>query len=158
MMSTTYDQQKLQPNFTFHIVEMVKRIKPAPSTPQLPWGLSWGLSAATVIILTVLSFTPYLISLTPLNALLGSPMPGETKVMAVGELPVDLLDISKISFLSSEQGDGNDGAPKPPNLPNALAPPLAPQGEGDAWTKKADMPTARFVLAASVVDGKIYAI
>jgi N-acetylneuraminic acid mutarotase len=30
--------------------------------------------------------------------------------------------------------------------------------EKDTWTKKADMPTARFSLATSVVDGKIYAI
>ncbi len=28
----------------------------------------------------------------------------------------------------------------------------------DAWTKKADMPTPRWGLSASVVDGKIYTI
>ena len=28
----------------------------------------------------------------------------------------------------------------------------------DTWTKKADMPTARFFLSTSVVDGKIYVI
>jgi hypothetical protein len=49
MMSKTYEQQKLQPSFTFRIVEMVKRIKikPAPSKPLLPVGLS----AATGIVL-----------------------------------------------------------------------------------------------------------
>jgi N-acetylneuraminic acid mutarotase len=31
-------------------------------------------------------------------------------------------------------------------------------GAGDAWTQKADMPTTRLALAASVVNGKIYAI
>ena len=31
-------------------------------------------------------------------------------------------------------------------------------GQGDAWTTKAPMPTARMVLSASVVDGIIYAI
>jgi N-acetylneuraminic acid mutarotase len=30
--------------------------------------------------------------------------------------------------------------------------------QGDIWTQKADMPTPRLALAASVVDGKIYAI
>ena len=31
-------------------------------------------------------------------------------------------------------------------------------GAGDTWTQKADMPKARFILSASAVDGKIYAI
>ncbi|TKJ33298.1 MAG: hypothetical protein CEE38_20840 [Planctomycetes bacterium B3_Pla] len=31
-------------------------------------------------------------------------------------------------------------------------------GAGDTWTQKADMPTTRLALAASVVNGKIYAI
>ena len=154
MMSKTYDQQKLQPGFTFRIVEMVKHIKiqPAPrSTPLLPFGLS----AATGIVLTVLMFSPHLISLTPLGALLGSPLPSETKVMAVGELPVDVLEISEITFLSSEQGDGDDGGKKL-NPQNAFAPPLAPQGGRGAWIKKADMPTARIAFGSAAVDGKIY--
>ena len=156
MMSTTYEQQRLQTGFTFRIVEMVKRIKikPAPSKPLLPLGLS----AATGIVLTVLMFSPHLISLTPLGALFGSPMPSETKVMQVGELPVDVLEISEITFLSSEQGDGNDGTPKLPNQQNAFAPPLAPPGEVGKWTKKTDMPTTRTGLSASVVNGKIYVI
>lgn len=156
MMSKTYEGQKLQPGFTFRIVEMVKHIKiqPAPRTPWLPFGLS----AATGIVLTVLMFSPHLMSLTPLGALLGSPMPSETKVMEVGELPVDVLEISEITFLSSEKGDGNDGAKKLPNPQNALAPPLAPSGKRGKWTKKADMPTARTFLSTSVVNKKIYAI
>ena len=157
MMSTTFDEQKLQPSFTFYIVEMVKNIKiqPAPrSTPLLPLGLS----AATGIILTVLMFSSHLISLTLFSALFGSPMPSETKVMQVGELPVDVLEISEITFLSSQQGDGNDGGPKLPNPQNAFAPPLAPPGEEGKWTRKADMPIARAGLSASVVNGKIYVI
>jgi len=155
MMSKTYEQHKLQPSFTLRIVEMVKHIKirPAPrSTPLLPFGLS-----ATGIVLTVLMFSSHLISLTPLGALLGSPLPSETKVMEYGELPVDVLEISEITFLASEQGDGNDRAKKLPDQQNAFAPPLAPSGEG-TWTKKADMPTARHSLSTSVVNGKIYAI
>ena len=31
-------------------------------------------------------------------------------------------------------------------------------GAGDTWTQKADMAKARFILSASAVDGKIYAI
>ena len=155
MMSTTFEEQKLRPSFTFRIVEMVKHIKiqPAPNTPWLPLGLS----AATGIILTFLMFSPHLISLTPFGALLGSPMPSETKVMEVGELPVDVLEISEITFLSSEQGDDDGGVAKLPNPQNAFAPPLAPSS-GDTWTKKADMPTARSGLSASVINGKIYVI
>jgi RNA polymerase sigma factor (sigma-70 family) len=157
MMSTTFDQKKLQPGFTFRIVEMVKQIK-IQSTPRAPW-LPWGLSAATGIVLTVLmSFSPYLISLTPLGALLGSPIPSKTKVMEVGELPVDVLEISEISFLSSEQGDGKASAPKRPKPQNAFAPPLAPSGGEGKWTKRADMPTGRCYFSTSVVGGKIYAI
>jgi RNA polymerase sigma factor (sigma-70 family) len=158
MMNKTYDQQKLQPSFTFRIVEMVKHIKiqPAPrSTPLLPLGLS----AATGIVLTVLMFSPHLISLTPLGALLGSPMPSETKVIPVGELPVDVtLEISEITFLSSEQGDDDGGVAKLPNPQNAFAPPLAPPGEVGTWTKKADMPIAISYLSTNVINGKIYAI
>ncbi len=156
MMSTTYEQQRLQPGFTFRIVEMVKRIKikPVPNKPIIPLGLS----AATGIVLTVLMFSPHLISLTPLGALLGSPMPSETKVMVVGELPVDVLEISEITFLSSEKGDGNDMVKKLPNPQNAFAPPLAPPGEVGKWTRKTDMPTTRTGLSASTVNGKIYVI
>jgi hypothetical protein len=98
---------------------MVKHIKiqPAPRTPWLPFGLS----AATGIVLTVMMFSPHLVSLTPLGALLGSPLPSETKVEQVGELPVDVLEISEITFLSSEQENGNDGAKKRPNPQNTFA-------------------------------------
>ncbi|MBM3237095.1 sigma-70 family RNA polymerase sigma factor [Candidatus Poribacteria bacterium] len=156
MMSKTYDQHKLQLGFTFRIVEMIKHIKIQPAPRSTPW-LPFGLSAATGIVLTVLMFSSHLLSLTPLGSLLGSPLPGETKVMEDGELPVDVLEISEITFLSSGQGDGNDGAKKLPNRQNAFAPPLAPSSKGK-WTKKADMPTARGIFSASVVNGKIYAI
>jgi N-acetylneuraminic acid mutarotase len=35
---------------------------------------------------------------------------------------------------------------------------MAPQGQGDTWTKKADMPTGRGGLSTCAVNGKIYAI
>ena len=155
MMSTTYDQRKLQ-SIMFRIAEMVKQMK-VQLAPRMPW-LFCGLLVATGIVLTVLMFSPHLMSLTPLGTLLGSPMPSETQVMQVGELPVDVLEISEITFLSGEQGDGSGGVPKLPNPRNAFAPPLAPQGQGGTWTKRADMPTARARFSVSMVDGKIYAI
>ncbi|MBM3240918.1 sigma-70 family RNA polymerase sigma factor, partial [Candidatus Poribacteria bacterium] len=155
MMNTTFQQHKLQPSFTFRIVEMVKQIKIQPA-PHAPW-LPFGLSAATGIVFAVLMFSAHLISLTPFGTLFGSPMPGETKVMEEGELPVDILEISEISFLSSEQGNGKDSAPKRPNPQNAFAPLLAPSGGEGKWTKRADMPKARYCYT-SAVNGKIYAI
>ena len=95
MMSTTFEQQKLQPGFTFRIVEMVKHIKIQPAPRSTPW-LPFSLSAATGIVLTVLMFSPYLILLTPLGALLDSPMPSETTVIQVGELPVDVLENPRV--------------------------------------------------------------
>jgi len=157
MMSTTYAQQKLQPSFTFRIVEMVKHIKIQPAPRSTPW-LPFSLSAATGIVLTVLMFSSHLISLTPLGALLGSPLPSETKVMAVGELPVDVLELSEIMFLSNEKGDGKDMVKKPSNPQNAFAPPLAPPGEEGKWTKQTDMPGARMCTSASTVKEKIYVI
>jgi N-acetylneuraminic acid mutarotase len=79
-------------------------------------------------------------------------------VEQVGELPVDVLDISEITFLSSERGYSNDSAPKLHNPQNAFAPPLAPSGKGGTWKKRADMPTARMMFSTSMVDGIIYAI
>ena len=59
-------------------------------------------------------------------------------------------------MLASKHGDDHDDGLQPPSLQNAFL--MAPQAEGDTWTRKADMPTARMLLSTSVVDGKIYAI
>lgn len=58
MMSTTFEEQKLQVTFTFRIIEAVKRMRihPTPRTAGLPWGLS----LATGIIVTILSLSPHL--------------------------------------------------------------------------------------------------
>jgi RNA polymerase sigma factor (sigma-70 family) len=148
MMSKTYEQQSLHPSFTFRIVEMVKHIKiqPSPHTPLVPLGLS----AATGIVLTVLMFSPYLISLTPFGALFGSPIPGKTKVMNIGEIPVDVLEPSEITFLSSKQGDGNNIVPKLPNPHSAFAPPLASSGE----STKAPLEITRKQAERAVIKAK----
>ncbi|MFC1717757.1 Kelch repeat-containing protein [Candidatus Poribacteria bacterium] len=68
---------------------------------------------------------------------------------------MDILKTSQISVIANKQGDGDGGEPQR-DPQKALM--LAPQAEGGTWTEKADMPTARMELSASVVDGIIYAI
>ena len=103
MMSATFEEQKLQSTFTLRIVEAIKRIKVQP-TPRTS-GLPWGLSLATGIILTALSLIPQPGILNRLVA--GSPLPAETKVLKIGEIPVDILQVSEVPVLASKQGDGD---------------------------------------------------
>jgi N-acetylneuraminic acid mutarotase len=154
MMNTTFEAQKLRSGFTFRILEAVKRIKiqPMPRTAGLPWGLSLAAS----VIIAALTLNPHISIVNPTSIPSGSPLPAEAKVLKTGEIPVDILEVSQVSFLASKQEDGEDGVPKLPEVHNAA--PLASQGEGDTWTRKADMPTARAWLSASVVNGKIYAV
>ena len=90
-MSATFEQQGLQPGFTFRIVEIVKQIKIHP-TPR-GTGLPFGLSAAAGVVLSVLMFSTYPMLLTHFGTFPGAPMPSETKVTDVGELPVEVLEL-----------------------------------------------------------------
>ncbi len=154
MMNTTFEAQKLRGGFTFRILEAVKRIKiqPMPRTAGLPWGLSLAAS----VIVAALTLNPHINITNPAFTPSGSPLPAEAKVLKTGEIPVDILEVSQVSVLASKQGDGEDGGPKLPELHNAA--PMTARGEGDTWTKKADMPTPRMWLSSSVVNGRIYAI
>jgi RNA polymerase sigma factor (sigma-70 family) len=154
MMSETFEEQKLQADFTFRIVEAVKRIKIQP-TPRAT-GLPWGLSLAAGIVIAALSLNPRMSALKPVTIPGGSPLSAQVKVLKTGEIPVDILEVSRVSVLASKQGDGEDGVPKVPEMHNAA--PMTTQGEGDIWTKKADMPTERRELSTNVVNGKIYVI
>jgi RNA polymerase sigma factor (sigma-70 family) len=152
MMSETYKQHKLPVGFTFRIAEIVRRIKinPISTTKSLPWGLS----LATGIIFTIMSFSPNFLPFKDIGAPIFSSLQAESKVLKVGEIPVDVVKSSNISFISSFMGKGKGGELKP-DMKNAF---MAPQVEGGEWAKKADMPTARGSLSTSVVNGKIYAI
>ena len=133
MMSTTYERHRLPANFTFHIAEIIRRIKihPIPRTAGLPWGLS----LAAGIIVTVMSLSPYL-SLPNLMAIpTGSPLSIETKVLKIGEIPVDVLKVSEISVLASKQGDGDGGEPESSGSHNAAL--AVADDEGDTWTRRA---------------------
>jgi len=156
MMSVVFEQQKrqrLHAIFTFRIVEAIKRVRMEPALPLK--GLPWGLSLATGVIIAVLSIGMHLNPMDKIGSMSGSPLPGESKVLKVGEIPVDVMKVSNISVLSNQRWNGTGLGSVVPSLQNALF--MAPQA-GDTWTKKADMPTARGLLSASVVGGKIYVI
>ncbi|MFQ6041881.1 MAG: sigma-70 family RNA polymerase sigma factor, partial [Candidatus Poribacteria bacterium] len=158
-IGATFERKRLQPSFTFRIIEMVKQMRIYPSSPYKPF-LPLGFSALTGIILTLLMFSPSIISLTSLDRRLSPEPPGKTMVMEVGEIPVDILEFSAISFLSGERGDGDNGVTfQFTNLQNPSAPTLAASmGEKGKWTRKSEMPTKRARFSTSVVNGKIYAI
>ncbi len=153
-METALKGQKLQASFTFRIVEGVKRIKINPM-PRMG-GLPWGLSLATGVIIAVLSLGPHLNMLSPVIPPAGSAPPSPAKALKSGEMPVEILNTSEISLISSKQGDGDSGEPQSDTPQNTF--PMAPGREGGKWTKRADMPTPRHGLATCVVNGKIYAI
>jgi len=157
MMSAVFEQQKrqrLHAIFTFRIVEAIKRVRMEPALPLK--GLPWGLSLATGVIIAVLSIGAHLNIINSTGSMSGSPLPGESKVLKVGEIPVDVMKVSNISVLSNQRWNGDGLGSVVPSLQNALF--MAPQAEGGTWTKKADMPTARGYLSTSIVNGKIYAI
>jgi RNA polymerase sigma-70 factor (ECF subfamily) len=145
MMGTVFEEQKLRSIFTFRIVEIAKRIRIQPTTIK---SVPWGLSVAIGLIAVIMSINPALISFENIGAHIFSPMPVETKVLKVGEIPVDVVKTSNISFISSNEGKGKGGELKP-DMENAFF--MAPQGEGGEWTRKADMPTARVDLRTGVV-------
>jgi len=151
MMGTAFEGQKLRSGFTFRVVEAIKHIKINPvSTIK---GLPWGISLATGLLITVLSINPALISFDHIGTPVYSPLPVESRVLKVGEIPVDVVKTSNIAILSNEMGKGKGGEPK--NMQNSFF--MAPKGEGGTWTKKADMPNPRFCFTVAV-NGKIYAI
>jgi N-acetylneuraminic acid mutarotase len=154
MMSTAFEGQKLQEGFTFRIVEAVRRIKIQPMPRSA--GLPWGLSLAAGIIITVLSLSPYMNISSHIAPPGGLPLPAEMKVLEAGEIPVDVLDISRIPALASKQDHDEAGELAPPDPQNAA--PMAARGQGGIWTRKTDMPTARYIQDACVVDGVIYAM
>jgi RNA polymerase sigma factor (sigma-70 family) len=151
MMSETFSQQRLRAGFTFRIVEAIKhiRIQPVPNIKTVPWILS----LATGVIFGVLSLGSGIKLPDLMPAPISSSLAGETKVLKIGEIPVDVLKTSEVTFISNDMGKGKGGEPEQFNAQNFF---MVPQGQGDTWTKKADMPTARHGLTASSVNGKIY--
>jgi len=151
MMGDTFDQNKLSASFTFRIVEAIKQVRVQPVSPK---ALPWGMSLATGIIISFLTLGQHFNIINPTGMMRGSPLPSMTKVLKVGEIPVDVVKTSNVPILSSKMGKGKSGEPKQPNMQNTLL--MAPQAEGE-WAKKNDMPMGKYCSVCEV-NGKIYAI
>jgi RNA polymerase sigma factor (sigma-70 family) len=155
MMNATFQQERLQASFTFRIVEAIKHIKIHPMSTAK--GVPWGISIAAGIIFTVLSLGSRIMVSQDIGIPISFSLPSELKVLNIGEIPVDVVKISKIPFILGQQNQEKGEKPKlsDPQLQNAAF--LDPQGEGNTWTRKADMPTARWGLSTAVIDERIYA-
>ena len=138
-MDATFEGYRLQPSFTFHITEMIKetKIQSASHKTILPWGLSIAAGLVAIFISFTVPFSP----LFRIETRTDSALPTQTQ-------------IAEITILSTEKGNGNFGQKPRPNPMSAFAPTIQ---EGK-WRGKARMPTKRWMLAATVVNGKIYAI
>ena len=147
-MTTTFEEMRLQPAFTFRVMEAVQRIKiqPAPHKTALPFGVS----ATLGLLILMLSLTIPQSPLYRIGQLIGSALPSQTQVLDEGEIAVDAMQIDRIISLSPEMNDGDLGK-KP--LPEPT-----PMFGGGKWERRADMPTERAMCAASVIDGKIYVV
>jgi RNA polymerase sigma factor (sigma-70 family) len=150
-MSATYEQHELPVDFTFRIIEIVKRIKihAMPRSTGLPWGLSLAAGIA-VVVMTLGSQVAIHQKLTHLM------LPSETETLKAREMSVDILSAPGTSLTAVRQGN-IDGAGMDQRSPQDTSLP-APALGGGTWTQKADMPTGRMLLSTSTVNGKIYAI
>ncbi len=148
MMSTTFDEMRLQPGFTFRIVEAIKqtKIQAPPSKMTLPFGISATAGLVALLLSLSIPYSP----LYPIGQLIGSALPSQIQVSEGGVIPVDTIKVTEIVSLSPEMDDGDFGK-KP-------TPEQTPMFGVGTWERKADMQTARLSSSTVVVDEKLYVI
>ena len=134
LMDTHFAQQKLNPAFTFNIVEVIKRtrIQPNPQTPLIPVGFA----ALSLLALTLLCLTVPFDQFPAIGNMVGAPIPSETEVTEVGEIPVDAVVLAETAIVSS--GDGKKDLARNPQPTDIV---LAANAETEVET--AIKPTTR---------------
>ena len=156
LMNTHFAQQKLQPAFTFNIIEAVKRtrIQPNPQTPAIPVGFA----ALGILALTLLCLTVPFDQFPAIGNMVGAPVPSETEVTEIGEIPVAEVVLAETAIVSS--GDGKTDLARNPKPTNVV---LAANAEAEVETDGSNEPTAR--LGKGMVqrityspDGKLIAV
>ncbi|MBD3181464.1 sigma-70 family RNA polymerase sigma factor [Candidatus Poribacteria bacterium] len=153
VMTTAFDGQRLQADFTFRVVEAIKGIKIHPMPRNA--GLPWGMSIAIGIVIAVLGLNPRLNIFSDVSFSHESPRLIESKVLKTGEIPTEIINLSETSVISSKQGNKNNTRSQQ-NLQNDLS--WETHDKIGKWAKKSDMPTPRSALAASLVRDKIYVV
>lgn len=153
MMNIHFEGHRLPMGFTFRIVEAVKRLKIqlVPRTTGLPWGLSLAVGLA----IAVMGISSRLSLLNPVTPAMHSSLSAETRVLKTGEIPVDILKISRLPVAVDKQVDADSRAPVLSELQSASPSPIAGAG---TWARKSDMPEGRSWASACTVNGKIYVI
>ena len=154
LMDTHFAQQKLNPAFTFNIVEVIKRtrIQPNPQTPLIPVGFA----ALSLLALTLLCLTVPFDQFPAIGNMVGAPVPSETEVTEVGEIPVDAVVLAETAIVSS--GDGKKDLARNPQPTDIV---LAANAETEVET--AIKPTTRLGKGrvhriAYSPDGKLIAM
>lgn len=106
LTSLAFEQNKLQVGFTIRIAELVKglKIQPLPKATTIPLGI--GLALGAIIIAISLTSSHKLLEF--LTSLSGNPLPVKQRILEAGEIPVDVLDDSIISIISSKDDKGED--------------------------------------------------
>ncbi len=155
MMGTAFEGQRLQSKFTFHVVEIVKRIKVHP-TPRAA-GLPWGISLAAGIIIAIMSLGSHISISSPMAVPTDLPVSSETEMLKTRDIPVNLLRISQIQAISKNQGYKDGGGPGLPDEQSAFS--MAPRGAEDGFPEE---PAARLGNGtvrhiAYAPDGKLLA-
>ena len=136
LMDTSFDEQKLNPAFTFNIVEVIKRtrIQPNPQTPLIPVGFA----ALSLLALTLLCLTVPFDQFPAIGNMVGAPIPSETEVTEVGEIPVAEVVVSETLIVSS--GDDKKDLARNPQPTNEV---LVANAEAEVETASRTEPTAR---------------
>ena len=91
MMSATFEEMRLQPSFTFRVVEAIKqtKIQIPPSKMTLPFSVS-AVAGLIVLLLSLnVSYSP----LYPIGQWIGSALPSQTQVKEDGVIAVDTVEI-----------------------------------------------------------------
>ena len=116
MMHSGFDGQKLHPAFTLNIVEIIQRtrIQPNPQVPVIPIGIT----AVSLLTLSILCFIAPFDQFPAIGKLVGAPIPSEARIMDIGEIPVDVVLLSRTSVVSS--GDGKKDLGKNSHLTNGV--------------------------------------
>jgi RNA polymerase sigma factor (sigma-70 family) len=150
MIGTAREQHELPSAFTFRVVEIIKHIRVNPMSPLK--ALPLGITLAIGIIGGLLSIGAHLNPTELIGSFTSSI--SESKVLDVGEFPVNVLKVSKTPIISNQKMNGDGLGSVVPSLQNALF--MAPQAEGGIWTKKSDMPTNRVSLTSAKIGDIIY--
>jgi len=155
MMDTAFEGQRLPVGFTIRVVEIVKRIRiqPMPRTAGLPWGIS--LAAGIIIVVLSIGSNLNLPDIFPAPA--NPSQTYEAQMAEFGEMPVEMLRMSRIPVSFGRQGNSYGSGFQLPVQQNAAL--MAPRGEAGVFPEEPSAQLGKGYLGdiAYSPDGEILA-